>query len=103
MAGVLNGMMLAIGAGTLPTMLFVSIAFGKIGAKFRGMMLKSAALVMIVMGLNTFYIGLTFYVQENFMHRTIFHTPKEQIDKLIVSRNEWMNYITDVINSIQNM
>lgn len=53
-------MMLALGIGTLPTMLFVTIAFGKLGTKFRGYMLKIAAIIMIVMGANTMYKGISF-------------------------------------------
>jgi sulfite exporter TauE/SafE len=53
-------MMLALGAGTLPSMLFVTFAFGKLGARVRGLMLKCAAVVMIVMGSNTVYKGLNF-------------------------------------------
>lgn len=57
-------MMLALGVGTLPATLFVTFAFGKVGAKARGLMLKTAALVMIGMGINTFYKGLTFLSQQ---------------------------------------
>jgi sulfite exporter TauE/SafE len=53
-------MMLALGAGTLPSMLFVTFAFGKLGARVRGLMLKSAAVIMISMGGNTMYKGLGF-------------------------------------------
>lgn len=53
-------MMLSLGAGTLPTMLFVTFAFGKLGTKFRGMMLKTAAVIMIIMGCNTMYKGVSF-------------------------------------------
>ena len=53
-------MMLALGAGTLPAMLFVTFSFGKIGTKMRGLMLKFAAILMIAMGSNTMYKGLSF-------------------------------------------
>lgn len=53
-------MMLTLGAGTLPTTLFMTFAFGKLGAKFRGIMLKTAAVIMIVMGCNTMYKGISF-------------------------------------------
>lgn len=53
-------MMLVLGVGTLPTMLFVTFAFAKLGTKFRGYMLKSAAVIMILMGLNTMYTGISF-------------------------------------------
>lgn len=53
-------LMLALGVGTLPSMLFVTFAFGKLGAKVRGVMLKTAATIMIAMGANTMYKGITF-------------------------------------------
>lgn len=53
-------MMLALGTGTLPMMLFVTFAFGNLGTKFRGIMLKIAAVIMIVMGCNTMYKGISF-------------------------------------------
>lgn len=54
-------LMLAFGAGTLPSMLFVSVAFGKLSAKARGYMLKGAAVIVIVMGANTLYRGILFF------------------------------------------
>jgi len=53
-------MMLALGLGTLPTMLVVTFAFGKLGTKARGIMLKFAALIMIIMGSLTMYNGIKF-------------------------------------------
>ncbi len=53
-------LMLALGVGTLPSMLFVTFAFGKLGAKIRGIMLKAAATIMIAMGANTMYKGISF-------------------------------------------
>ncbi len=53
-------MMLALGVGTLPAMLFVTFAFGRLGNKIRGMMLKTAAVIMIIMGSNTMYKGISF-------------------------------------------
>ena len=52
--------MLCLGLGTLPTMLFITFAFARLGTKFRGYMLKSATLIMIVMGANTMYKGISF-------------------------------------------
>jgi len=54
-------LMLAFGAGTLPSMLFVSVAFGKLSAKARGYMLKGAAVIVIIMGANTLYRGVLFF------------------------------------------
>jgi len=57
-------MMLALGLGTLPTMLVVTFAFGKLGTKARGLMLKTAAVLMIVMGANTMYMGIKFLASD---------------------------------------
>ncbi len=56
-----GALMLALGIGTLPAMLLVTLAFGKLGSGVvRGMMLKTAALIMIIMGSNTMYKGISF-------------------------------------------
>lgn len=98
-----GALMLAFGAGTLPMMLFISIAFGKISANIRGLMLKAAALIMVVMGGNTLYRGLSFYADENFKHHNYFYMLKERIDRLIVYLSEVINYFSDLIANIQNM
>ncbi|MEO5338239.1 MAG: sulfite exporter TauE/SafE family protein [Magnetospirillum sp. WYHS-4] len=61
--GPLQGMllMLAFGAGTLPSMLFVSALFGKLGAKMRGWLLKGAALLVIGLGIVTIDQGVKFF------------------------------------------
>ena len=104
-ASVMEGglLMLAFGAGTLPTMLFISFAFAKMGASLRGFMLKSAAIIMIFMGLNTIYKGLTFYVEEDFKHRTFLHFLKEKIDDVIVLMNEMIEFINMMMSNIQGM
>lgn len=104
-ASVLEGgaLMLAFGAGTLPMMIFVSVAFGKISANIRGLMFKAAALIMIFMGGNTFYRGLSFYVDKNFKHHNYFSMLKQQIDSLIVYLNQVITYFADLVNNIQNM
>ena len=94
-------LMLAFGAGTLPTMLFVSVAFGKMNAHFRGLMLKFAALIMIVMGCNTIYMGLSFYVAESFQHHNFLHDIKNQIDTVITLLLQMLAYYADMIKSIQ--
>ncbi len=96
-------LMLAFGAGTLPMMLFISIAFGKISAHVRGLMLKSAALIMVFMGGNTFYRGLSFYTDQHFKHHNYFSMLKDQIDRLIVYLAEVIAYFSSLINNIQNM
>ncbi len=98
-----GALMLAFGAGTLPMMLFISVAFGKISAHVRGLMLKSAALIMVFMGGNTFYRGLSFYTDEHFKHHNYFYILKEKIDWLIVYLSEVIAYFSDLIATIQNM
>jgi len=55
-------LMLAFGAGTLPSMLSASVLFGKLGAKLRGWLLKGAALFVIALGIATFWQGLRFFL-----------------------------------------
>jgi len=98
-----GALMLAFGAGTLPMMLFVSVAFGKLSSNLRGLMYKSAALIMIVMGVNTFYRGLGFYVDQDFKHHNYFELLKKQIDVLILYLNQVIAYFADLIANIQNM
>ena len=94
-------LMLTFGAGTLPTMLFVSVAFGKMSAHFRGLMLKSAALIMIVMGLNTIYMGMSFYVAESFQHHNFIHDIKNEIDAVILFLEQMVDYYAGMIKNIQ--
>lgn len=54
-------LMLAFGAGTLPSMLFASVAIRKLGVRARGLLLKGAALFVIVLGANTLYQGISFF------------------------------------------
>ena len=98
-----GALMLAFGAGTLPTMLLISFAFAKMGAGLRGFMLKSAAMVMILMGLNTIHKGLNFYVDENFKHRTFLHFLKEKIDDAILLLNQLIEFINVMMSNIQGM
>ena len=96
-------LMLAFGAGTLPTMLLISFAFAKMGASVRGIMLKAAAIIMIFMGLNTIYKGLTFYTEEDFKHRTFLHFLKEKIDDGIILMYQLIDYINILMSNIQGM
>lgn len=98
-----GALMLAFGAGTLPTMLFISVAFAKMGAGLRGFMMKSAAVIMIFMGLNTIYKGLNFYVEEDFKHRTFLHFLKEKIDDAVMLMGQVMEYINVLMGHIQGM
>jgi len=95
-------LMLAFGAGTLPTMLFVSVAFGKMSANFRGLMLKLAALIMIVMGSNTIYMGLSFYVAESFQQHNFIHDIKNEIDAVIIFLTQMVDYYAGMIKNIQD-
>jgi sulfite exporter TauE/SafE len=55
-------LMLAFGAGTLPSMLSASVLFGKLGPKLRGWLLKGAALFVIALGVSTFWQGLRYFL-----------------------------------------
>jgi len=55
-------LMLAFGAGTLPSMLSASFLFGKLGVRTRGWLLKGAALFVIVLGLATVWQGIAYYL-----------------------------------------
>ncbi|MDD5269271.1 MAG: sulfite exporter TauE/SafE family protein [Methylococcales bacterium] len=94
-------LMLTFGAGTLPTMLFVSVAFGKMSAHFRGLMLKSAALIMIIMGCNTIYMGMSFYVAESFQQHNFIHDIKNEIDAVILFLRLMVDYYAGMIKNIQ--
>lgn len=55
-------LMLAFGAGTLPSMLSASVLFGKLGPRLRGALLKAAALTVIALGISTFWQGLRYFL-----------------------------------------
>lgn len=78
-----GALMLVFGAGTLPMMLFISIAFSKISSKIRGLMLKLAALVMIAMGANTINKGLEFYLHQHFAHSTFLNSVQDKLHELM--------------------
>lgn len=54
-------LLLAFGAGTLPSMLTASYLFGKISVKTRSWLLRGAALFIIALGLSTLWQGLAYY------------------------------------------
>jgi sulfite exporter TauE/SafE len=54
-------LMFTFGLGTLPSMVFVSMAFGKLGTGVRGLMLKIAALIVFIMGVGTLYQGIAYF------------------------------------------
>ena len=55
-------LMLAFGAGTLPSMLSASYLFGKLGARLRGWLLRVAALFVVLLGISTLWQGVRFYL-----------------------------------------
>ena len=54
-------LLLAFGAGTLPSMLAASFLFGKLGVKTRGWLLRGAALFVIALGISTLWQGLVYF------------------------------------------
>lgn len=54
-------LLLAFGAGTLPSMLSASFLFGRLGVRTRGWLLRGAALFVIALGLLTVWHGIRFY------------------------------------------
>lgn len=98
-----GALMLAFGAGTLPMMLFISVAFGKMSAKLRGLMLKAAAFIMLLMGANTINNGLSFYLDQNFKHSHFLVFLQDKLDELILFLNEMMSYIAGMLGSIHGM
>ncbi|OGT03137.1 MAG: hypothetical protein A2143_03690 [Gallionellales bacterium RBG_16_57_15] len=54
-------LLLAFGAGTLPSMLGASFLFGRLGVRTRGWLLRGAALFVIALGISTLWQGLAYY------------------------------------------
>ena len=54
-------LLLAFGAGTLPSMLAASFLFGRLGVKTRGWLLRGAALFVIALGVSTLWQGLVYF------------------------------------------
>jgi len=96
-------LMLAFGAGTLPMMLFVSVAFGKISSRLRGLMLKTAALIMIAMGCNTFYKGLSFYLHQSFSHSVFLGLLQNKLDGIVVFLGNLLAFISDMISNVHGL
>jgi len=55
-------LLLAFGAGTLPSMLAASFLFGRLGVRTRGWLLRGAALFVIVLGLTTVWQGIRYHL-----------------------------------------
>lgn len=53
-------LMLAFGAGTLPSMFFVSFVLGRLSPEIRGLLLNAAAIFVIALGGMTLYQGVRF-------------------------------------------
>ena len=97
-----GALMLTFGAGTLPTMLFISFAFGKMSASVRGLMLKLAAFIMIAMGCNTIYMGLMSYNPETFMHQHFIHDITHELTVAITFLKQMLDYFSDMIRDIEH-
>ena len=97
-----GALMLTFGMGTLPTMLFISYAFGKMSASVRGMMLKLAAFIMIAMGCNTIYMGLMSYDPHTFMHNHFIHSIISELDTTIAFLKQMLDYFTDMVKNIEH-
>lgn len=95
-------LMLTFGAGTLPTMLFISFAFGRMSASVRGLMLKLAAFIMIAMGCNTIYMGLMSYNPHTFMHNHFIHDITHELTVVIEFLKQMLDYFTDMIRDIEH-
>ena len=61
-------LLLAFGAGTLPSMLLASFLFGKLGPRLRGAMQKGAGLFVIALGLATLWQGVNYFLV---MHKLV--------------------------------
>lgn len=68
----------------MPTILFISVAFGEMNTHFHGWMFKLVAFIIIMMGLNTIYMGLSFYILEMFSNHNVTHDINNEIDNEIV-------------------
>ncbi len=96
-----GALMLTFGAGTLPTMLFISFAFGRMSANVRGLMLKLAAFIMIAMGCNTVYMGLMSYDPHTFMHNHFIHDIQNELTLVIEFLKQMLDYFTDMVHDIE--
>jgi sulfite exporter TauE/SafE len=97
-----GALMLTFGAGTLPTMLLISFAFGRMSASVRGLMLKLAAFIMIAMGCNTIYMGLMSYDPHTFMHQHFIHDITHELTVIIEFLKQMLIYFTDMIHDIEH-
>jgi uncharacterized protein len=96
-------LMLAFGAGTLPMMLFISVAFGKISARMRGLMMKAAALIMMLMGANTVHKGFMFFADANFKHSQFLLHVHDYLIRSIDFLTSALGYIAEMIRHIHGV
>lgn len=97
-----GALMFTFGAGTLPTMLFISFAFGRMSADVRGLMLKLAAFIMIAMGCNTIYMGLMSYNPHTFMHTHFIHDITHELTVAIEFLKQMLAYFTEMMRDIEH-
>ncbi len=88
-----GALLLAFGLGTLPMMLFISLAFTRLGANVRGKMLKAAAVIMVFMGLNTVYKGASFYLDASFKHVSFLDFMLIKLNELLLVIVEWIEFL----------
>lgn len=94
-------MMLALGVGTLPTVLVVTFAFGKLGTGARGLMLKVAAVLMIIMGANTMYNGLRFLASDTGFKEMMHHM--QSMELMSIENQPQPETGTEMDHSLHNM
>lgn len=61
-------LMLAFGAGTLPSMLSAGFLFSRLGVRTRGWLLRGAAIVVVFLGVATLWQGIQYYLV---MHKLV--------------------------------
>jgi uncharacterized protein len=65
--------------------------------------LKFAAFIMIVMGCNTIYHGMSFYVAESFQHHNFIHDIKNEIDAVIIFLSQTVDFLKQMIDYYASM
>jgi len=55
------------------------------------------------MGVNTFYRGFGFYMDQHFKHHNHYMMMQEWVNEMIAYLNELIAYFGDLVNNIQNM
>lgn len=65
------------------------------------MMMKAAAAIMIVMGFNTVYKGISFLAEGSFKHRTFFHMVKEWVADAMIFLGDFIDYLASLADILQ--